>query len=480
MFWLVAGRRAFDGRVLARILGGAGGLGARGGGEMADEHWLDGLSRALALGVSRKRFLALAGSATLALVAPQRRASAAPARDCPQPCQPPATCCDGHCLDLTSNAASCGACGKACAAGEVCVNGACMAGDQLGPRCDPPCGAGELCLAGDSGNACCAVTLVCRGVCLSTPPQQCQVGSGGVAVTWCCPADQTCCGQGGCCAAGQTCCGDSCCEAGTTCLPNARDPGSQSPCCPAAQLCGSSDCCWGDTECINGSCWPKCGTPCPEGQICVERGAPDAGTPQTCCPADQVWDVGASSMSSRGLCCPPEHRWVAAQGSVQVPLCCPPEDQWAEQAECCPPPRRCGTNHTICCQDGEQCQDNQCQPCAQHDLNGLWSDNGHRVQISQSGASVTATYLDPWDCDHRDGTGQHSQTTEDFSGTLVCATITGQTSTCRYGAGNNPGIIQSPMQLTVSEDGNTLSGTWQSDEGSGAITLTRDQAAPVG
>ena len=43
----------------------------------------------------------------------------------PQPCPQPLVECNGRCIDVQSNPSDCGACGSACAAGEVCVGASC-------------------------------------------------------------------------------------------------------------------------------------------------------------------------------------------------------------------------------------------------------------------------------------------------------------------------------------------------------------------
>jgi hypothetical protein len=86
------------------------------------------------------------------------------------------------------------------------------------------------------------------------------------------------------------------------------------------------------------------------------------------------------------------------------------------------------------------------------DLNGKWDDNGRAVCITQTGTSVSARYLEPYVCDHRDGTGQTSETDFDFDATLADRTLTGQTTVCKFGAGNPAGVGlgQADMTLTVS------------------------------
>lgn len=110
-------------------------------------------------------------------------------------------------------------------------------------------------------------------------------------------------------------------------------------------------------------------------------------------------------------------------------------------------------------------------------LNGKWDDNGHLVCITQSGAAVSARYLEPYICDHRDGTGETSQTDFDFDATLSDRTLTGETTVCNFGAGNplGVGLDRAPLTLTLSADGQELSGSFFNalDETDVPITITR-------
>jgi hypothetical protein len=80
-------------------------------------------------------------------------------------CHTGAACCNGICTDLDSDANNCGACGYVCAAGNVCVNGSCVAcifpaiacgGVCVVPTSDPnncggcgvQCGPAEACING--------------------------------------------------------------------------------------------------------------------------------------------------------------------------------------------------------------------------------------------------------------------------------------------------------------------------------------------
>ncbi|MFO0840652.1 MAG: thrombospondin type 3 repeat-containing protein [Phycisphaerae bacterium] len=110
-------------------------------------------------------------------------------------------------------------------------------------------------------------------------------------------------------------------------------------------------------------------------------------------------------------------------------------------------------------------------------LNGKWLDNGRLVCITHAGASVQARYVVPYICDHRDGTGQSSETDFDFDATISARTLTGETTVCNFGAGNplGVGISRASMTLTVSPDGATLSGTFFNalDNNDAPISLTK-------
>jgi hypothetical protein len=112
-------------------------------------------------------------------------------------------------------------------------------------------------------------------------------------------------------------------------------------------------------------------------------------------------------------------------------------------------------------------------------LDGVWVDNGREACISQSGTSVTASYLDAYVC-HEDNPNDPNDTTDttytDFEGTLQGTTITGLTSTCRFGHDSGNGIVSATMTLNVSADGKTLSGTWHNNDTGEEVdfSLTRE------
>ena len=101
---------------------------------------------------------------------------------------------------------------------------------------------------------------------------------------------------------------------------------------------------------------------------------------------------------------------------------------------------------------------------AGHDLTGLWDDSGREIEITQDGDKVTANYVEPYVCDHRDGTGDTSETHLDFEATLDGDELVGETNVCNWGEGNELGVglALAPVAFTLSEDGQVLTGSWYS------------------
>jgi hypothetical protein len=99
---------------------------------------------------------------------------------CQEPGAPPAdncipqglTACAGFCVDTTSDAANCGGCAVACAAGESCVGGVCQAA------------------AAAQATTCAAGETDCGGVCVDLSSDLGNCGGCGVA----CPAETECAG----------------------------------------------------------------------------------------------------------------------------------------------------------------------------------------------------------------------------------------------------------------------------------------------
>ncbi|MDI1477392.1 choice-of-anchor L domain-containing protein [Polyangium sp. y55x31] len=236
-------------------------------------------------------------------------------------CGPGTTLCGDACTVLSFDPANCGACGKACAAGEVCSLGqcgiTCLGGTtQCNDACadlqnDPNnCGAcgttclpGQVCSAGQCGTSCVGATF-CNGSCvdLDTDPANC----GACGTT--CAAGQVC-SMGQCavtCLGGSALCGSSCVDLDT-------DPAHCGTCgnaCPSGQLCAAGMCV-SIGECnapflqcgqlcvlpaTDASNCGTCGNKCPVGASCVD------GTCQACDSATTDCD-NDGWLASEGDCC---------------------------------------------------------------------------------------------------------------------------------------------------------------------------------
>jgi len=186
---------------------------------------------------------------------------------CPEPAQPlvilecPAGefACGTSCIDVSNNASHCGECGRACAAGETCEDGACIS-SAIG--CNPPCEPGETCQAG-----------ICTEIPLQCGVSQIQCGTDCVN-----PANsQTNCGASGDCSganAGVECgqnefCDDGTCAAGCAaglvdCAGNCIDPQTDNTYCGASADCAGDTAgvtCVGTENCTLGACVSDCNLP---------------------------------------------------------------------------------------------------------------------------------------------------------------------------------------------------------------------------
>jgi hypothetical protein len=178
-----------------------------------------------------------------------------------QPCDE-GVCCDGVCAQTYFDPSNCGACGRSCGDGGVCLSG----------ECEPPpgsCGAGldnvPCTVAVDTGEA---VGYCCEGSCLYGRDSQ-NCGACGLSCTSCtsdggCPAGQACAAPGG----PARCAPVSCVGStnGRTCGITGLVPTN-----PAALD-------WAETECCGGVCVDlrsdpsncgACGLACPAGIGCL-------------------------------------------------------------------------------------------------------------------------------------------------------------------------------------------------------------------
>ena len=180
---------------------------------------------------------------------------------CGNVCGDGRTCCGGTCADTRVNIENCGMCGNACTAGESCCGGTCAdPASMTCMACTEDCASmGMTCCAGSCvdmssdpascgtcGNACASDELCCGGTC--TPNDASNCGACGTA----CGADQLCCASAcipvsdaNCTACGEPCpAGQSCC--GGACFDLARDENNCGTCgevCPMGDMCTNGICC---------------------------------------------------------------------------------------------------------------------------------------------------------------------------------------------------------------------------------------------
>ncbi|MFO0605722.1 MAG: hypothetical protein U0324_21245 [Polyangiales bacterium] len=101
-------------------------------------------------------------------------------------CRPPSRMCLESCVDVTRSTIHCGACAHACAAGQQCVEGACLTGNVGAvvvapcavPGPDPACAKGLACASTDT-------TPVCSAACEDRPDQPSERAACGDARSTC-------------------------------------------------------------------------------------------------------------------------------------------------------------------------------------------------------------------------------------------------------------------------------------------------------
>jgi hypothetical protein len=285
--------------------------------------------------------------------------------DAPDACRPGLAFCGGVCVDTTSNPAHCGSCGHACAATEVCNEGACVTSCGGLTPCGGACvnTATDPANCGSCGNAC-PDGLNADGVCeMSRCVLACREGwqdRDGVpgCETACAttPAEESCNGvdddcdgatdEGFPCAAGwATTCTASCGTSGTGTCTLACTPPPASACTPPPESCNARDddcdtlcddgfvCCQGVRESgaacgAGGHLERTCGGVCAWSEwTCVGEGVCIPGTTRPCgtcgtetCRADGYW----GDCTGGGVCTPGATQPCGACGTQT----CSPSCTW--------------------------------------------------------------------------------------------------------------------------------------------------------
>jgi hypothetical protein len=248
--------------------------------------------------------------------------------------------CDGRCVNGRTDNAHCGACGTACAMGQMCMEGACRA---VCPSGQMMCGSGCVDLQTSFGNC------------------------GACGVT--CPLGQTC-GAGRCqCPTGQMVCGAGCVDTAS----DARHCGVCDNACPRGQMCSMGRCqtvcatgqtlcnaTMGAGECVDtmtsGMHCGMCGNACAAGQMCA-AGACACPTGQMLC-AGRCVDLqrdgancgacgracSATETCSLGRCaslCPPDRAVCMVTGGIQCADLTSDANNCGRCGEACPTAQSC-------------------------------------------------------------------------------------------------------------------------------------------
>ncbi len=214
---------------------------------------------------------------------------------------PNGTCCGGACVDTTTSAGNCGACGYACLPGQTCAEGSCLCPGGLLP-CPP------------------------TGECVDTENDPSNCGACGHV----CPSGQTC-GFGVC-----TCPGDQLpCGPNGECANTASDPNNCGAC---GHVCAPGETCSG------GQC--SCGSDaCPSGQTCVDGSCRCSGFQEGCAPYE---------VCSLGLCvavCPDTAGGTGVHNGTFT--ACPGPDGTFARCGCNGCSDFCDTSNGVaCCSDG--------------------------------------------------------------------------------------------------------------------------------
>lgn len=188
-------------------------------------------------------------------------------------------CCGAGCADLWTSSQHCGACGRACTAGQFCSQGSC----QARPTCTPAMD-GRSCPIDAGLNGIC-----CSGSCVDSTSRSDHCGSCNLD----CGTDGRCTPQG--CRQGDggfpscattTCPPGTVCHLNGVCMPVACPAGSSGGVCSFGKTSngGQGQCCQG--RCLDLAQDPAncraCGTACPPGSLCV---APFLPSGAFCLPA---------------------------------------------------------------------------------------------------------------------------------------------------------------------------------------------------
>ncbi|MBI4701413.1 MAG: hypothetical protein HY744_09675 [Deltaproteobacteria bacterium] len=293
--------------------------------------------------------------------------------------------CAGACVSPETDPANCGACGKACAAGESCHKGKCVLGCAGGSTacggkcvdmandpvncgaCDAACAEGEVCQGGKCGLFCAGGTTKCEQKCVDTQTDAANCGGCGKA----CAEGEVC--QGGkcglLCAGGTTKCEDKCVDTQS----DAANCGGCAQACPPGYVCWAANCsllCGGEStkcgdKCVDTANDPAncggCGKICVQGQVCqgAQCGLQCAGGTTKCGNLCVNLDNDPANCGGCAKACAPVLVWQGAQcvlecagGSTKCGSICVDTKN---------DPKNCGACAKACA-GGEYCANGACSP----------------------------------------------------------------------------------------------------------------------
>lgn len=206
-----------------------------------------------------------------------------------EPCAADQQRCDGVCVGVGTDPLHCGACGRACASAQLCIDGAC-AGCEAGlSECDGACVdvRGDARHCGDCG-AVCGADAVCAGGACSTEgcPEGLANCDGSCVDLATSPLHCGACASR--CAAGQSCVSGAC-DCGDV-SSDVRNCGECGRVCPAGTTCVAGEC-----ACAEGS--SRCGERC----IDTRADPANCGACGASCAPDQSCEAGRCVACGSGV-----------------------------------------------------------------------------------------------------------------------------------------------------------------------------------
>lgn len=127
-------------------------------------------------------------------------------------------------------------------------------------------------------------------------------------------------------------------------------------------------------------------------------------------------------------------------------------------------------------QDAKDCRGKEDYPS----ITGRWRDDGNGLEVAirlekgdEKSYFVTADYLTPQTCSRPRKDGSIVKIDHDFEGTYVSPKLEGTIRICYWEGEYTTSLADPDLRLTMSKDGMTLSGSYDSRDGVKQVTYTR-------